>query len=64
MRAKESLNRNLMRLPKQFQKQCFQRSKQKLYINFPLKLGRVKISKPFAHVQKVQIFWASKALLL
>jgi hypothetical protein len=34
---------------------CFQRSKQKLHINFSLELGRLKIWKPFAHVQKVLI---------
>jgi hypothetical protein len=35
--------------------ECFQRSKQKLYINFSLELDRLKILKPFAHVPKVLI---------
>jgi hypothetical protein len=30
----------------------FQRSKQKLHIDFSLELSRLKISKPFAHVKK------------
>jgi hypothetical protein len=32
---------------------CFQRSKQKRHINVSIELGRPKIYKPFAHVQKV-----------
>jgi hypothetical protein len=34
---------------------CFQRSKQKLHINFSLELGRLKIQNPLAHVQTVLI---------
>ncbi len=34
---------------------CFQRSKQELHINFSLVEERLKISNPFAHVQKVLI---------
>jgi hypothetical protein len=53
MRAKESQNRNLMRLLEQFFRisKCFQSSQQKRH-NFSLELGGPKISKPFAHVQK------------
>ncbi len=36
---------------------CFQRSKQKLHIDFSLELSRLKILKPFAHVKKVLILF-------
>jgi hypothetical protein len=54
LRAKESKNRNFMRLWEQILEllgNCFQRSKQKLHINLSLQLAKNKI-KTFAHVQK------------
>ncbi len=33
---------------------CFQRSNQKLHINFSLERGRLKIYKPFAYVQNIK----------
>ncbi len=38
----------------------FQRSKQKLHIDFSLDLCRLKVLKPFAHVKKVLIIGLKK----
>jgi hypothetical protein len=41
--------------------ECFQRSKQKLYIYFSLEQGRLKIKKlSFAHLQKVLIEFSAQ----
>jgi hypothetical protein len=56
MAGKKSWTENLLLLPEIFRiSKCFQRSKQELLSNFSLLEERLKISNPFAHVQKVLI---------
>jgi hypothetical protein len=54
--AKKSWTEILLLLPEIFRiSKCFQRSKQEIHINFSLVEERLRISNPFAHVQKVLI---------